>query len=335
MTANHQLPVGVLLPTRNSMTLLPAHFETMRPWLAQVEEIVVVDSDSRDGTVEFLRQKLAGHNVRFCNRPPGIYDCWNFGLQQIKSRHSYISTVGDGITEPGLIHLLDVAERFEADVVVSPPDLVSETGEPTGESHWPVHRLIAQLNLRQPALFDGLLPFVLALAHFPFSIFGSAASNLYRTALMQQRPFPTDFGWHGDGAWGVIHGLNCRLVFTPECGSFFRQHRRNFAREVYSAPAAEDRLCAQALAVYERACQASSALRDEACRLELDLLFRRVLEVHALRSELLRLRRRWSWFWICVPRAWRARSQRNRGRREFESRVLEVVNRARSAGGRA
>ena len=52
------LPISVLVPTRNSMSLLPQHVEAMRAWLDQVEEVVAVDSHSTDGTLEFLQREL-------------------------------------------------------------------------------------------------------------------------------------------------------------------------------------------------------------------------------------------------------------------------------------
>src|SRR5579862_7515073 len=97
-------PIGVLLPSRNSMTLLPRHFETMKPWLDDVEEIVVVDSDSDDGTVEFLHRALRGRNVRFLHHSPGLYQSWNHGIEHVTSPYCYISTIGDSITREGLLH---------------------------------------------------------------------------------------------------------------------------------------------------------------------------------------------------------------------------------------
>src|ERR1700761_342377 len=105
------LPVGVLIPTRNCMALLPEHVESMRGWLDLAEEIVVVDSDSRDGTKAFLKDKLSGRNVRFFEHPPGLYESWNFGLERMTARYVYISTVGDSITRAGLEHLAETAEE--------------------------------------------------------------------------------------------------------------------------------------------------------------------------------------------------------------------------------
>jgi glycosyltransferase involved in cell wall biosynthesis len=45
------LPLGVVIPTKNSMPYLPSHLEAMREWQDLAEEIVVVDSFSTDGSV--------------------------------------------------------------------------------------------------------------------------------------------------------------------------------------------------------------------------------------------------------------------------------------------
>ena len=59
------LPISVLIPTRNSMSLLPGHVESLREWIDLAQEVVVVDSDSTDGTVEFVKRELTNPNIRF------------------------------------------------------------------------------------------------------------------------------------------------------------------------------------------------------------------------------------------------------------------------------
>jgi len=78
----------------------------------------VVDSESTDGTVSYLREHLPG--ARFVTHPRGLYQSWNFGIGQMEMPWTYISTVGDGITRAGLARLLEAGERHGADVVVSP-----------------------------------------------------------------------------------------------------------------------------------------------------------------------------------------------------------------------
>jgi glycosyltransferase involved in cell wall biosynthesis len=164
--ATAPLPVSVLVPTRNAMTFLPRHRESMEKWLDLVQEVIVVDSDSRDGTVELLREKLARRNARFFSHPPGLYQSWNHGIRQSAARYTYVSTVGDEISREGLVHLVEVAERFSCDVVISPPDFVDELGKPvSGGVNWPVHHMISFLRLEQHTCLEGLLPFEIGRAH--------------------------------------------------------------------------------------------------------------------------------------------------------------------------
>src|SRR6185437_6009820 len=97
--------LGIVLPTRNSMAYLPAHLADMAEWLDLAAEVVVVDSDSRDGTLDFIKSNLHHPGLRLLSHPPGLYESWNHGLQNLTVKHAYISTVGDTITRAGLRHL--------------------------------------------------------------------------------------------------------------------------------------------------------------------------------------------------------------------------------------
>src|SRR5277367_523651 len=100
------LPLGVVIPTKNSMPYLPAHLEKLREWQDLAQEIVVVDSFSADGTVDFLKSNLAHPKISFLSHPPGLYQSWNHGVGHISARHTYISTTGDTITRAGIEKLV-------------------------------------------------------------------------------------------------------------------------------------------------------------------------------------------------------------------------------------
>ena len=220
-----RLPVGVVLPTLNARPQLPAHLAQMRTWADLVEEIVVVDSQSDDGTGEYLRTQLQHPCTRHFSRPRGLYQAWNYGVGQLQRKYTYISTAGDLITREGLEHLVRTAERFNADVVVSPPRLVLEPGEQMPFKRWPIHEIIAQLGLASPALLPRPAAFFYAayyaVEQWLFGLLGSSASNLYRTTTLQQHLFPTDCGHAGDVFWAVRNALQVALVVTPrECSTF-------------------------------------------------------------------------------------------------------------------
>src|SRR5690348_12867075 len=172
------LPISVLVPTRNSMSLLPKHVDAMRTWMDQAEEIIAVDSHSTDGTLEFLQREL-GPSARILTHPPGLYQSWNFGIAQCRAKYVYVSTIGDTMTRDGLTELFAAGEKFRADVVISPPRMVKVSGE-NKQKTWPVHSLIDELKLTEPIAIEGEAAQLFAVVHLLRGILGSSASNLYR-----------------------------------------------------------------------------------------------------------------------------------------------------------
>ncbi len=304
------LPVGVLIPTRNSMPFLLRHVETMRRWLDLAQEIVVVDSESQDGTMEFLRENLPADRTRFFIHPPGLYQSWNFGVRQISARYTYISTVGDEMSREGLLHLAEVAEHFSCDAVISPPMFVAEDGRPIRANSWPVHEIISFWNLAGATCIEGMLPFVMAFSFLPFALLGSSASNLYRTSVLQKNPFPTEYGLNGDGAWGILNALEIRLGITPRQVSFFRKHRKVYRRAEYATADPDQRLLETGLERLAETLAARPELQLAAARLGLEKFIRQKHLVQ-FRREKLRHYRKLAWPWFFNPLAWRARAQRD------------------------
>src|SRR5580704_1102433 len=106
-------PISVLVPTRNCAQLLPRHLESMAGWLDLVEEVVVVDSFSEDGTLEMIKSRLRHPRLRILSHPPGLYQSWNHGIRHLTAKYCYISTVGDTISREGLEHLTEGAEKLD------------------------------------------------------------------------------------------------------------------------------------------------------------------------------------------------------------------------------
>ena len=320
------LPVSVLIPTRNSMSLLPRHLESVGHWKDLVDEIIVVDSASHDGTWDLLRAKLPAQKTQFFQHPPGLYQSWNFGIQRATARYLYVSTVGDKITRDGLVHLVETAEQFASDVIVSPPGFVSERGEPVESNPWPVHRLISLFELQRPVCFAGLVPFICALSYIPFAILGSSASNLYRTATLQERPFPTDYGANGDGAWGVFNALDVRFAITPQRMSFFRKHRRPYRSDL-EALEPEERMLAAGLRLWAEARLRRTSLESEAARLGVDRLIEAKCAAQGWRSKLVRYRAG-AVPWFLFPGAWIARARRDRAQSRCDALLRDMLKRA-------
>ena len=223
---NEARSIAVLIPSRNCAALIPGHLQSLQEWMELAEEIVVVDSHSHDGTLEMLRAGLSHPRVKFLTHPPGLYQSWNFGIQNVSAKYVYVATVGDPITRRGIQHLYDVAETFQSDVVISKPGFINESGQPLPDDRWPIDVILARLRIRQPQLLATAEQFVFAVTNTWGAILGSSASNLYRTDFLKPRPFPTEYGTAGDGGWGIEHIFEVKIAVTPERFSSFRQHRK-------------------------------------------------------------------------------------------------------------
>jgi glycosyltransferase involved in cell wall biosynthesis len=311
---NENNSIGVVLPTLNCISLLPGHLESMQPWLDLVSEVIVVDSHSNDGTIEMIRERLSHPGLRILSHPRGLYQSWNFGLSHLLTKYAYISTVGDSITRSGLEHLHAVAERLQCDIVASEPYFIANDGSPLPKTRWPIADVISTLRITEPTYIDGmkLFEFVMRHAGDGAAILGSSASNLYRTKLLQNRPFSTDFGTVGDGAWGIANVFDYRLGVTPEIFSTFRHHPKAYSTEVYTV----DNICRRLLLLAEKTLRqrlaTDTTLQSEHIRwVDFNSL---VCELSEWNHRLGKLRRGKK-LWIFNPIAWHARATRNHFRR--------------------
>jgi glycosyltransferase involved in cell wall biosynthesis len=225
------LPLGVVIPTKNSMPYLPAHLEGLRAWQDLAREIIVVDSFSNDGSVDFIKARLDHPCVRFLKHPPGLYQSWNHGISQVTQPYFYLATTGDTITRAGIEKLVGAAESLAADVTISKPEFATRDGTATENIHWPIDDIIATLGVTAPRKLSHLEAVVFAVAHATGAMLGSSASNLYRTETFQRLPFPTDFGTGGDGAWGRLHAAEVTWAVVPEKFSTFLIHPTNASVE--------------------------------------------------------------------------------------------------------
>ena len=309
------LPISVLVPTRNSMSLLPKHIESMRAWIDLAEEVVAVDSESDDGTLEYLERELKHANARVLKHPRGLYQSWNFGIAQCRANYIYISTVGETITRQGIESLFAAAEQFKADVVISPPRMVKMSGEEK-KKVWPIHTLIDELRLRAPVALDGPSTELFAISNLLRGVLGSSASNLYRAAILQAHPFRTDFGTAGDLAWGLEHAAQIRLGIVPQCFSTFLFHPKAYAKSDYAVEAFSEKCLHLAQAAVR-----ATPIRDEkpgsnsarALAIEILSAWERFLSD----KRAFTLLRRNSFWWLS-PAAWRAYQRRSRSFGELQ-----------------
>ncbi len=217
--------LGVLIPTLNAKAQLPKQMAAMAKWLDLVDEIVVVDGHSEDGTVDYLKEHLRHSGLRIISHPRGLWQSWNAGLAQLTTKYVLISTAGDVMEREGVVHLLDAMEKTGADMVLSPPQLEAMDGGASLQSKdWPIHQLLARYQPGGPVVLPHgeVMHWTFWYGSLGASLLGSSASNLYRTALLQACPFPTDADATGDVAWGLRHMRQAtKVVITPKtCARF-------------------------------------------------------------------------------------------------------------------
>jgi glycosyltransferase involved in cell wall biosynthesis len=323
-----RLPISVLIPTRNCASFLDSHFESLDHWIALAEEVVVVDSDSKDGTVEFIKARLRHPRAKFLTHPPGLYQSWNYGIQNATAEFIYISTVGDSITARGLEHLHEVAEKFESDVVISKPNFVDAAGQPVGDHHWPIDEILNGLRVQEPTLLSTVEQFLFAITNAWGAILGSSASNLYRTRCLQQRPFPLQFGTSGDGGWGIQNIFQVKIAVTPERISTFRHHEKSYSLAEYYVESL-------ALKFFRLAQEVIAQQRPHNPDLQkvLDLVqwkeLEEALDIAFVEQEKLERARKQKTPWMFQPAAWSVRTNRNRARRRIREITSQVLARAR------
>jgi glycosyltransferase involved in cell wall biosynthesis len=196
----------------------------MHQWSDLADEIIVVDSRSTDGTLEFIRTHLKHPNIRIIERDRGLYESWNEGIAATTGDWVYISTAGDTIEREQLLHLRELGERANADVIISPPRFVNENDLTIPSLNWPPRKIINKFGYHKPFVLSKVASAYLAYIYCPCCILGSSASNLYRGNALRKRPFPTEFRGAGDTVWLMRHSTTLRLCITPKVGSEFCVH---------------------------------------------------------------------------------------------------------------
>lgn len=216
--------LSVVIPTYNCHSLMERHLMSLEKWAHLADEIIVVDSRSTDGTLELIRERLRHPNLRIIERDRGLYASWNEGIAATTGDWVYISTAGDTIEREQLTRLRHWGEATSADVVISPSDYVDDAGLPA-----PKARNRPRIYAEFAAEGDVLIA-PPAVRHFAFrstgtqALLGSLASDLFRGDFLRARPFPEDYGTHGDTAWLLRHSHEINLCVLQTIGSTFCVH---------------------------------------------------------------------------------------------------------------
>jgi glycosyltransferase involved in cell wall biosynthesis len=206
--------ISVLVPAFNCADLLESHSESLGFLRRQNIPIIWVVSPSSDKS-EVVAKRIADSvgDLFYCS-PDGLYHSWNFGIDKVKTLFFCISTIGDYYINDGILKMLDLLVRNNADI----------TSRSQSVKSWPVHRFRKKLA----RFSDSVIPtdFLVSLQFRSGldNLLGSWASIVARTATMNKQPFPTDYGNYGDTAWSFLNLPHLRFVFHNDEVSRFRFH---------------------------------------------------------------------------------------------------------------
>ena len=319
MSESLSYSISVIIPTRNSMPYIREHIASLNQWVSRVREVIVVDSESTDGTLECIRESLRHADVTYLNHPPGLYESWNAAIKRAGSTYTYISTVNDFMPFETLVRLYSEAERLAADVVVSAPEIVLEDNSKKHRK-WPIHRFLESSAKREADVLHPLELLVWNSIDLPGTLIGSSASNLYRTDSLQENPFPCDYGHAGDSAWAVGSALANRWVVVPDVSSKFwyhggqnnsSGHGRRLRAQLYALSAGQAECARDSLAISD----AESGILDE-LKLLTELWTQKeqaVIGYQAYRKRRIP--------WVFFSGAWVLRSSKNRSDSEIRRQV--------------
>jgi glycosyltransferase involved in cell wall biosynthesis len=223
--------LSVVIPTYNCRPLLDRHLDEMAGWLDIADEVIVVDSHSKDGTREYLNERLRHPNLRFIDRDRGLYQSWNEGIAATKGDWIYISTAGDTIERAQLMKLMQLGTQAKADVVISPCRFIDESGRPLPGTTKGNPKIMRKFGSKPFVVVPPDVRDHVVLNAGIQGLLGSCASDIFRGDFLRARPFPSNYGTHGDIAWTLRHAHEIRLCVVPEIGSTFCRHEKERLEE--------------------------------------------------------------------------------------------------------
>ncbi|MDG1241715.1 MAG: glycosyltransferase family 2 protein [Opitutae bacterium] len=229
--SQNKLPITAIFPTYNCGGRIRQHIEQSASWLKHVDELIVVNSYSTDGTIDAIKEAFEGSKVTILQHPRGLYESWNHGVRAASNDYIYFSTIGDIITLDGLEKLLATAQELGSDLVVSPPSFVADGPklDPLTGIEWPIHTLIRELQIKEPTILPARLTYDCVLIFMERALLGSSASNLYKTSALLKHPFSDEFFSAGDSQWLINNNFEIRLAVMPEVVSTYLFHQKDWS----------------------------------------------------------------------------------------------------------
>ena len=224
--------ISLIIPAYNCSNELEKHLARIAPILKYFGEIIAVDSYSTDGTYEILIRELEKYNAIIYQRERGLYASWNDAISKTSLEYCYISTIGDLPDLMRLEDFFDTAIKSNADISISPPMVLKENRLGLCLNDWSIHKILNQFNLQTPIVLEkelihGLTTYCLLNDCFA-SLSGSFASNLSKTHILKDNPFPINYEGIGDVVWWSRLSHKVSTLIYPYKVSEFVHHKKSY-----------------------------------------------------------------------------------------------------------
>ena len=235
--------ISAVVPVYQCAERFPRHLDALEAFSRKVRELIWVITHSEDGSHRLAFEAANRLGGKVMEVPRGLYQAWNTGIAAAEGDFIYMSTIGDTIGEAGLTRLAGILETAKADLVISPPEIYPATYHHRSvTAHWPLFRFsdaLAPYALRRIPRPHAMLMQILSGAS---GLAGSCASCLFRTSVVRNRPFPTDYHHYGDTAWMYLNLPGVDLAYCPEKVARFwihdpKIHRVVDKKQIYSLSA--------------------------------------------------------------------------------------------------
>lgn len=221
--------VSIILPTLNSRKFLSERIDSILSQTLSNWELIVVDSNSSDGTVEYIKEKLNGRqNVKIFIRPKGLYEAWNFGIQAAIGEYIYIATSDDTMTNNALRKMSDALNNHLdcgiCDTQLAITDYEGKTFEEDTQK-LPLYRLIGEMSCEKHIRYA---PFDAIVYSSGVTAITSMAQAMFRRDLfLKVGYFLPEYGPRADFEWGFRATLVTNVVYIPEKLTTWRRHSEN------------------------------------------------------------------------------------------------------------
>jgi len=216
--------ITAVVPIFECADRLAAHLTFLKGARPVVSEFVWVVTPGRDESQRLAQEAHRELGGKYLEVPPGLYDAWNAGIRAVATEFTYISTVGESASALGLDRLRTTLQTLGADVAFSPPLLPTQSQARRQLLRWPIFRFQGELKEREGKILSSFLVAKIQAVAGIFSLLGSCASCLFRTAYLQNHPFPSDYYHYGDSAWVYQNYRQAKFVYLKKPWASFSVH---------------------------------------------------------------------------------------------------------------